>query len=211
MKQSKVNNPAASDSSEAGLLVAELPAGKVDLPTKRPATTTEEILSGVHLGDARTLAKALASESIDVTITSPPYCDLKDYGAPNQIGFGQDYSTYLSDLATVFGDIFRATKKDGSLWIIIDTFRRDQEVFALPFDLAAKLKEVGWVLRDVIIWKKDRTLPWTHKGTTKRIFEYILVLAKTRQSFRYFPDRHRERWLRDFGHGYKWISDRATT
>lgn len=170
---------------------ADSDSNPIDL--ELPALDHGRIQTGVHQGDARQLAKSLSPESIDLIVTSPPYFDLKDYGTPNQIGFGQDYSTYLSDLAAVFGDLFRATKKDGSLWIVIDTFRRDHEVFTLPFDLVAKLKESGWILRDVIIWKKDRTLPWAHKGATKRIFEYVLVLAKTRADFRYFPDRHRDK------------------
>jgi DNA modification methylase len=146
----------------------------------------------VHHGDARTLSRRLPDESVDVTITSPPYFDMKDYGVQNQIGFGQDYKTYLADLQKVFSEVFRATKEQGSLWIVIDTFRRDQEVIPLPFNLAEQLKAVGWILRDVIIWKKERTLPWTHKGTTRRIFEYVMVFAKSSNPFRYFPDRHRD-------------------
>lgn len=110
----------------------------------------------------------------------------------NQIGFGQSYDAYLDDLQKVFSAIHYATKKNGSLWIVIDTFRQNQEVLPLPFDLVARLKTIGWVLRDVIIWKKQRTLPWTHKGTTRKIFEYVLVLSKGKQPFRYFPNMHRD-------------------
>src|SRR5207302_2969616 len=84
------------------------------------------------------------------------------------------------------------TKPRGSLWVVIDTFQRNQELLPLPFDLAAKLKTIGWVLRDVIIWKKLRTLPWIHQGTTRSMFEYVLVFAKSTQPFRYFPDKARE-------------------
>jgi DNA modification methylase len=147
---------------------------------------------GIQHGDARALSKKLLANSVDVTITSPPYFDLKDYGVKEQIGFGQEYPIYLDDLQNVFSEIYRATKSTGSLWIVIDTFRSNQEVLPLPFDLAAKLKVVGWKLRDVIIWKKERTLPWTHKGTTRKIFEYILVFAKDNKRIRYFPDKHRE-------------------
>jgi len=146
----------------------------------------------VHHGDARTLSKRLPDSCVDVTITSPPYFDMKDYGVENQIGFGQDYKTYLSDLQKVFSEVFRATKAQGSLWIVIDSFRRNQEVVPLPFDLAAQLKESGWILRDVIIWKKERTLPWSHKGTTRKIFEYVMVFAKSDNIIKYFPDRHRD-------------------
>ena len=155
-------------------------------------SSTSELLDRVHLGDARLISKTLPDNLINTTITSPPYFDLKDYGMPNQIGFGQKYEEYLSDLSKVFSELFRATKDNGSLWIVIDTFRKEQEVLTLPFDLVAKLKPIGWMLRDIIIWKKERTLPWTHEGSTRKIFEYILVLSKGSNRFRYDPDKHRE-------------------
>lgn len=151
-----------------------------------------ELLDKVHVGDARCLTKKLATESVDVTITSPPYFDMKDYGRPNQIGFGQDYEQYLSDLSAVFAEVYRATKSTGSLWIIVDTFRKGQEVVPLPFDIAARLKQSGWTLRDVVIWKKERTVPWAHPGGTKRIFEYILVFSKGTGPFKYDQDKFRE-------------------
>lgn len=117
---------------------------------------------------------------------------MKDYGRSHQIGFGQSYGDYLSDLTTVFSEVYRATKANGSLWIIVDTFRKEQEVVTLPFDIASKLKSVGWILRDVIIWKKERTVPWTHSGSTKRIFEYILVFSKSTNPFKYDQDKFRE-------------------
>ena len=151
-----------------------------------------ELLNAVHVGDARAVTKEIPDNLINLTITSPPYFDLKDYGMPKQIGFGQKYDEYLNDLATVFSEVFRATRHDGSLWIVVDTFRKDQEVLPLPFDLAARLKPIGWTLRDIIIWKKERTLPWTQAGATRKIFEYILVFSKGVNSFRYDPDKYRQ-------------------
>lgn len=148
-------------------------------------------LNKVHIGDSRLLCKSLNDNSVATTITSPPYFDLKDYGSLDQIGFGQTYEQYITDLGEIFSEVHRATKADGSLWIVIDTFRRDREVLPLPFDLASKLKEAGWILRDIVIWKKDRTLPWSHPGTTRKIFEYILVFSKGRNEFRFDPDAHR--------------------
>lgn len=151
-----------------------------------------KLLNEVQIGDARELSKLLKSESINVTITSPPYFDLKDYGRPNQIGFGQKYDDYLNDLKNVFKEVYRATTSDGSLWVIVDTFRRDQEVLPLPFDIAAKLKTCGWTLRDIIIWKKERTVPWVTAGATRKIFEYILVFSKSSSPFKYDPNKYRE-------------------
>ena len=115
---------------------------------------------------------------IQTTITSPPYFDMKDYGVEGQIGFGQKYEEYLNDLKSIFNYVFDYTKEDGTLWIIIDTFKRDNAVVTLPFDLVQKLKEVGWLLQEIIIWKKDKTVPWSSNGFMQRKFEYILFFSK---------------------------------
>ena len=107
--------------------------------------------------------------------------DLKDYGVENQIGFGQSYEKYLSDLQSVFGQILQRTKDDGTLWIIIDTFKRNGSVVPLPFDLANKLKEIGWHFQDVIVWKKDKTGPWSTSGFIQKKIEYILFFSKQKK------------------------------
>lgn len=148
-------------------------------------------MSEVFLGDARNLKKKLKKESLDVTITSPPYFDMKDYGHADQIGFGQDYQAYLKDLRGIFKDVYYATKSTGSLWVVIDTFKRDGAVVTLPFDFAREISAVGWKLQDIIVWKKDKTVPWSKKGTTRKIFEYVLFFSKT-NDFKYYSERARE-------------------
>ena len=138
--------------------------------------------------DSRNILDVLDEEiQIQTTITSPPYFDMKDYGVVDQIGFGQTYTDYLSDLKSIFSGILQKTKSDGSLWIIIDTFKRQNNVVLLPFDLARELQSVGWYLQDIIIWKKDKTVPWSAKGFSQRKFEYILLFSKSPQ-FKYNID-----------------------
>jgi len=132
-----------------------------------------------HNIDARKIETVITEPIVDVTITSPPYFDLKDYGSDDQIGYGQNYDDYLSDLRLVFEQVYKVTKETGTLWVIIDVFRRDGEVVPLPFDFSNRIKEIGWKLQEVIIWGKDRTVPWTHKGQMRNLFEYILIFSKT--------------------------------
>ncbi len=148
-------------------------------------------MSKVFLDDARNLRKKIKPSSLDVTITSPPYFDMKDYGHSDQIGFGQSYEAYLKDLKGIFQNIYDATKDTGSLWVIIDTFKRDGAVVPLPFDFAREVSVAGWKLQDIIIWKKDKTVPWSKKGTTRKIFEYVLFFSKS-QVFKYYSERARE-------------------
>lgn len=146
----------------------------------------------LHLTDARKIGTIIKEPIVDVTITSPPYGDLKDYGFEGQIGYGQDYeSEYLEDLKIIFQQCFNITKPTGSLWIIVDTFKKRGEVKLLSFDLAQKLNEVGWRLFDIIIWDKTRTLPWSRKGQLRNTFEYILFFVKSK-NFKYFIDRIKE-------------------
>lgn len=141
--------------------------------------------------DSRNLSSLLdSSKLIQTTITSPPYFDMKDYGVDNQIGFGQSYSEYLSDLSLVFKQVLDITAENGTLWIIIDTFKRNGNIVLLPYDIANKLKEIGWHLQNIIIWKKDKTVPWSSGGFVQRKFEYILFFSKN-EKYKSYKDRVR--------------------
>lgn len=152
----------------------------------------QAILNTYHVWDSRKIAALLpAKPFVDVTITSPPYWDRRDYGSRNQIGYGQGYENYLTDLEAVFRSIYTMTTEKGSLWVISDTIKQNGELKLLPFELAARLKHSGWILQDIIIWNKDKTLPWSHQGKLRNIFEYIAFYSKGPQ-FNYFLDRVRD-------------------
>ena len=157
----------------------------------------------VHQGDARWVDRLLSTVSsgraplLDCIITSPPYGELKDYGRDDQIGFGQPYDEYLADCRRVFRGLHTHAKRSASMWVIADTQRRrapgssTYKMDALPFDLAREAEHAGWALRDVIIWRKDKTLPWSGRGRLRNAFEYVLQLVKT-DDFKYRVDRLRD-------------------
>jgi DNA modification methylase len=155
----------------------------------------------LHQGDARDLDDLLRARSsaakplLGLTVTSPPYGDLKDYGEDGQIGHGQPYADYLAEMEAIFATLHIHTKNDGSLWLIADTYvakgRAPRALRPLPFDLAAVAEAAGWTLRDVIIWRKDRTLPWSNGTRLRNAFEYVLLLVKGPHP-KYRLDRLRE-------------------
>lgn len=159
------------------------------------------MLNTIFNVDSRKISEILPEDvKIQTTISSPPYYDMKDYGMENQIGFGQSYEAYLLDIKSVFEQVYQYTKEDGTLWIIIDTFKRNDSLVLLPFDLAAKLRESGWLLQDIIIWKKDKTVPWSNNGFTQRKFEYVLFFSKSpkfknnKDKVRVFDTRRLKKW-----------------
>ena len=158
-------------------------------------------MNKVYNGDSRCLLEILPEGvQVQTTITSPPYFDMKDYGVEGQVGFGQKYEEYLEDLKEIFAQIYTVTKDDGTLWIVIDTFKRDHAVVTLPFDLVQKLNSVGWKLQEIIIWKKDKTVPWSSKGFMQRKFEYVLFFSmhnnyKTnKDQVRIYDTRQLKKW-----------------
>ncbi len=152
----------------------------------------------IHKIDARNIDTIISEKLVNVTVTSPPYFDMKDYGYKEQIGFGQNYEQYLNDLNTVFSKVYNCTKDDGTLWVIIDAFRKNGSVVPLPFDFADKIKGIGWKLQEIIIWGKDRTVPWAHHGQMRSSFEYVLMFSKS-NNYNFFIDK-----IRDFSALKKW-------
>jgi len=154
--------------------------------------------------DARLLIKILSSTEpcVDVIVTSPPYWNLKDYEAPNQIGHGQTKGEYLDDMEKVLRDCLVVTKPTGSLWLVIGTYREGKEVRLLPFELAEHAHQVGWKLRDLIVWDKGHSVPWQAGGQLRNISEFILFMTKS-DNYKYYVDRIKtldelSKWWVDF-------------
>lgn len=69
------------------------------------------------IGDCRDILPTLPSCSIQCVVTSPPYFSLRDYGVEGQIGQENSVEEYVNNLVTVFREVRRVLKKDGTLWL----------------------------------------------------------------------------------------------
>ena len=95
--------------------------------------------------DALTALREMQSESVHLTLTSPPYYNARDYAQyPN-------YRTYLLRLRDVFQEVHRLTKP--GRFLVVNTSsvitprdcRQAQSVrHPIPFDLHALLDANGW-------------------------------------------------------------------
>jgi len=156
-------------------------------------------LAKYFIGNSRNLPSLVKRHhipSLDLIISSPPYFDMLDYeGAEGQIGFGtNNYEVYLQDVAEVFQQCYELANENATFWLIIDTIKKSGEIRPLPFDIHRKLKELykeTWNLKEVIIWDKEKNLPWNSKGRFKNQFEYILFFKKG-QKYTFNIDRVRE-------------------
>lgn len=105
--------------------------------------------------DVLDVLKLLPKESIHLTFTSPPYYNARDYS------IYQSYEEYLDFLEEVFFEIKRVTKEGRFLIvntspIIIPRISRQHSSkrYPIPFDLHARLVNIGWEFIDDIVWEK---------------------------------------------------------
>jgi site-specific DNA-methyltransferase (adenine-specific) len=73
--------------------------------------------SRLLVGDCRTLLKTLEDRSIHCCVTSPPYFGLRDYGVDGQIGLEQTPDAFVSEMVSVFREVRRVLRDDGTLWL----------------------------------------------------------------------------------------------
>ncbi len=67
--------------------------------------------------DALEGVKMLPDESIDSVVTSPPYFGLRDYGIEGQIGLEETPEEYTDKIVSLFREIKRVLKKEGTVWL----------------------------------------------------------------------------------------------
>lgn len=68
-------------------------------------------------GDSRTVLPTVAEESIQCCVTSPPYWGLRDYDHSDQIGAEESPEQYVEHLVSVFREVRRVLRKDGTVWL----------------------------------------------------------------------------------------------
>ena len=167
----------------------------------------------VLLGDALEQLRTIETESAYTCVTSPPYYNLRDYGAEGQIGAEETPEEYVEKLVQVFREVRRILRPDGTLWLNIgDSYAtktgryaaglskrnvcgkpsrgtpegyKHKDLIGIPWMLAFALRADGWYLRQDIIWQKPNAMPESVRDRCTKSHEYIFLLAK---SDRYYFD-----------------------
>lgn len=69
------------------------------------------------VGDCLTVLPTLDAESVQCCVTSPPYWGMRDYDNENQIGAEPSPEIYVENLVSIFREVRRLLKNDGTLWL----------------------------------------------------------------------------------------------
>jgi DNA modification methylase len=109
--------------------------------------------------------KSLPSQSIDLTVTSPPYDNLRTYNG---------YSFNFEGIAK---ELYRVTKDGGVVvWVVGDATINGSET-GTSFKQALYFKEIGFNLHDTMIYQKN-SYPFPPLNRYYQQFEYMFVLSK---------------------------------
>jgi len=133
----------------------------------------------LYLGDCvNVLYNEVEDSSIDMTVTSPPYDNLRDYG-------GHD----TPDIDKAIEQLYRVTKQGGVVvWIIADQVKNGSES-GTSFKQALKFMDAGFRLHDTMIWLKD-TSAFPERVRYSQVFEYMFVFSKGKpKTFNPIKDR----------------------
>ena len=116
-------------------------------------------------GDCLEIMKELPDGCIDLTVTSPPYDNLREYKG------------YVFDFEGIAKQLFRITKQGGVVvWVVGDATVKGSET-GTSFRQALHFKNIGFRLHDTMIYEKINYIPLTH-NRYEQAFEYMFVLTK---------------------------------
>lgn len=130
-------------------------------------------MDGIQLmqGDCLELMKDIPDESVDLTVTSPPYDNLRTYN-------GNIDQWCFEKFQAIAHELYRITKDGGVVvWNVGDATIKGSET-GTSFRQALYFKECGFNIHDTMIWQKTNPMPKMKTSRYFDVFEYMFVFSK---------------------------------
>ncbi|MDR0665982.1 MAG: site-specific DNA-methyltransferase [Campylobacteraceae bacterium] len=109
--------------------------------------------------------KELPDNCIDLTMTSPPYDNLRDYNG------------FMLDCENIIHELYRITAKGGVVvWVVGDAIKKGNKTLT-SFKQALMFQNAGFNMHDVMIYKKKNT-PFMRSNAYTNCFEFMFVASK---------------------------------
>lgn len=128
------------------------------------------------LGDSREKLRDIASNSIDLIITSPPYADsrVNTYGGikPDQ---------YVDWFLPIGAELLRILKPDGTFVLNIKEKVVNGERHTYVLELILAMRQLGWLWTEEFMWHKKNSYPGKWPNRFRDSWERLLQFNKTRQ------------------------------
>ena len=127
-----------------------------------------------------------------------------------QLGLEPDFKLYIKHLSDIFDEVKRALKPTGTCWINLgDTYSGGKEgntdekntqantatfskpsqavpsksLLQIPSRFAIEMSDMGWILRNKIIWHKKNCMPSSAKDRFTNDYEEIFFFVKSKKYY----------------------------
>lgn len=139
-------------------------------------------------GDAEDVLGRLPPDSVDLTVTSPPYFRHRDYGVDGQLGREVTVDDYIKNLQGVLEGLLRVTAATGSCFFVVGDTYEKQKLLLVPHRLALAANDIGWVVRNDLIWSKLDPPPESPRNRWRCGHEHVLFLTKCPSKYTFHAD-----------------------
>ena len=103
---------------------------------------------------------------IDLTVTSPPYDDLRNYKG------------YVFPFEQIAEQLYRITKPGGVVvWVVNDATIEGSET-GTSFKQALHFRDIGFNLHDTMVFRKRNPIPQIYRKRYNNEFEFMFVFSK---------------------------------
>jgi len=128
----------------------------------------EAILNKLHVADSvEFMQHKMLENSIDLTLTSPPYDNLRNYDG------------YSFDFENIARGLYRVTKDGGVVvWIVGDKINKGNKTLT-SFKQCLFFQQIGFKVHDVMIYAKKNT-PFMRSNAYTNGYEYMFILVKNK-------------------------------
>ena len=145
--------------------------GKKDIKVDQKYFGFSMEIDKIYQGDCFEVLKTFEDNSIDLTVTSPPYDNLRTYGG---VIDGWSFEKFQG----IAKELYRITKEGGVVvWVVGDATVKGSET-GTSFKQALFFKECGFNLHDTMIWVKDGGGAIGSNKCYTQNFEYMFVFSK---------------------------------
>ena len=122
-------------------------------------------MNQLYHGDCVDIMAGMEADSVDMTLTSPPYDDLRTYNG------------YHFDFESIAKGLYRITKQGGVVvWVVGDKVKNGNRSLT-AFRQGLFFQEVGFRMHDVMIYQKKNT-PFFRSNAYTNAYEFMFVLSK---------------------------------
>jgi site-specific DNA-methyltransferase (adenine-specific)/site-specific DNA-methyltransferase (cytosine-N4-specific) len=132
--------------------------------------------TNIFLGDCKEVLKTIATDSVDLIFTSPPYADQRK----NAYG-GVSPDKYVEWFLPISGELFRALKPTGTFILNIKEKVVDGERSTYVMELILEMKKQGWLWTEEFIWHKKNCYPGKWSNRFRDAWERLLQFNKEKR------------------------------